>query len=115
MDGISVSNDSAISVATAGTYQLILTNSFGCMDSLEAVSVIVNPLPAAAIDSNGSLTFCAGDSVMLASAGLEVPALPENVRAIVLGVGIMAVAYTYRRTWLNFKTNVTRPTGRASC
>jgi hypothetical protein len=55
------------------------------------------------------------DSMMLASAGLEVPALPENVRAIVLGVGIMAVAYTYRRTWLNFKTNVTRPTGRASC
>ena len=56
----------------------------------------------------------ASDSMMLASAGFEVQALPENVRAIILGVGIMAVAYTYRRTWLNFKTNVTRPTGRAS-
>lgn len=43
------------------------------------------------------------DGRMLASAGIEVQALPENIRAIILGIGIMAVAYTYRRTWLNFK------------
>lgn len=27
---------------------------------------------------------------------------PDPLRAILLGVGIMAVAYTYRRVWLNF-------------
>ena len=43
------------------------------------------------------------DARTLASASLQVQALPENARAIILGVGIMAVAYTYRRTWLNFK------------
>lgn len=26
----------------------------------------------------------------------------DPIRAILLGVGIMAVAYTYRRVWLNF-------------
>jgi len=66
-DGVSISSDSSISVAAAGTYQLILTNTFGCIDSSAAVSVIVNPLPVAAIDSNGSLTFCSGDSILLNS------------------------------------------------
>lgn len=44
-----------------------------------------------------------GDGQMLASAGIEVQALPENVRAIILGIGIMAIAYTYHRAWLNLK------------
>ena len=66
-DGVAISSDSSISVDAAGAYQLILTNQFGCVDSSEAVTVIVNPLPVAAIDSNGSLSFCAGDSVVLAS------------------------------------------------
>lgn len=29
----------------------------------------------------------------------------DPVRAILLGIGIMAVAYTYRRVWMNFHTS----------
>jgi hypothetical protein len=39
---------------------------------------------------------------VFATAGFETQPVPENIRAIILGLGIMAVAYTYRRTWLNF-------------
>ncbi|MDP2188739.1 MAG: IgGFc-binding protein, partial [Sphingobacteriaceae bacterium] len=66
-DGVSISSDSSVSVSAAGNYQLVLTNAFGCVDSSAVVSVVVNPLPVATIDSSGSLHFCAGDSVVLAS------------------------------------------------
>lgn len=42
-------------------------------------------------------------SMTLSAVGNHSAAIPENVRAIVLGAGIMALAYTYRRTWLNFR------------
>ena len=29
----------------------------------------------------------------------------DMVRAILLGIGIMAVAYTYRRVWMNFQAD----------
>jgi hypothetical protein len=29
---------------------------------------------------------------------------PDPTRAIMLGVGIMAMAYTYQRVWANFRT-----------
>ncbi len=50
----------------SGTYRLIVTNAVtGCFDTSAAVSVTVNPIPAAQISPVGSLTRCVGDSVTL--------------------------------------------------
>ena len=29
--------------------------------------------------------------------------IPESARAVLLGIGIMAIAFTYRRVWLNIR------------
>ena len=34
---------------------------------------------------------------------LDVLPVPEPSRAVLLGIGIMAIAFTYRRAWLNLK------------
>lgn len=39
----------------------------------------------------------------MAIVGYEASSVPDNLRAIILGLGIMSVAYTYWRTWQNFK------------
>jgi hypothetical protein len=50
----------------SGAYRLIVTNAVtGCFDTSAAVSVTVNPIPAAQISPVGSLTRCVGDSVTL--------------------------------------------------
>lgn len=43
------------------------------------------------------------DSQLLALTNptLHSHAVSESARAVLLGIGIMAVAYTYRRAWLN--------------
>lgn len=38
-----------------------------------------------------------------AEAPTDVLPVPEPSRAVLLGVGIMAIAFTYRRAWLNMK------------
>ncbi len=45
----------------------------------------------------------AADLLWTPDAHMAVAAVPEPSRAILLGVGIMAIAFTYRRAWLNFK------------
>jgi hypothetical protein len=44
------------------------------------------------------------DAEMVASALPQamITAPADNIRAILLGIGIMAVAYTYRCVWMNF-------------
>lgn len=51
-------------VAT-NNYKCTVTYTDGCPYTTNAVSVTVNPLPAATITASGPLTFCAGDSVTL--------------------------------------------------
>lgn len=56
----------------AGSYTVKATNSNGCSNISNAISVIVNALPAPAVSALGTTTFCEGDSVTLitgASAG----------------------------------------------
>tara|TARA_R110002049_G_scaffold24191_3_gene85869 strand:+ start:726 stop:971 length:246 start_codon:yes stop_codon:yes gene_type:complete len=48
--------------------------------------------------AEGSLDFATtGDAL------IHVLPVPEPARAAFLGIGIMAVAFTYRRAWLNLK------------
>jgi len=51
---------------STGTYKVVVTNTqSGCAKSSNGIKVISNPLPAATITPSGSLSFCAGDSVVL--------------------------------------------------
>ncbi|OWY25597.1 hypothetical protein BVG80_02140, partial [Sphingobacteriales bacterium TSM_CSM] len=59
---------STISVTTAGTYSVTVSNAQGCTGS-DSFAVAVNPLPVVTI--SGSTTFCAGGGTILnAGAGL---------------------------------------------
>lgn len=54
-----------IHISTSGTYQVTITDAFGCADASPAVHVEVTPLPDPAIFADGPTEFCAGDSVTL--------------------------------------------------
>jgi gliding motility-associated-like protein len=55
----------AITVSTAGSYSVTVTNSNFCSATSAPVSVTVNALPAVSIAHIGATTFCAGGSVSL--------------------------------------------------
>lgn len=58
----------AITVGSAGTYWVIISNGT-CVDTA-SINVTVTPAPVATITPSGPTTFCSGDSVLLsASAG----------------------------------------------
>ncbi len=56
---------STLEVATAGDYNVVITNSNNCSTTSNILSVTVNPNPSASITPSGSLTICNGDSVQL--------------------------------------------------
>ncbi len=58
---------STLNVTTSGTYNVTVSDAFGCTSSATPVTVTVNPLPDATIAANGSTTICTGDSVTLTS------------------------------------------------
>ncbi|MCX6167654.1 MAG: gliding motility-associated C-terminal domain-containing protein [Sphingobacteriales bacterium] len=55
----------SITVNTAGSYTVTVTNAIGCSATSVATAVTVNPLPTASITASGPTTFCAGGSVIL--------------------------------------------------
>ena len=59
----------SISVNTSGSFYTIGTDTNGCTDTSNAITVIVNPNPQVSISNNGSTTFCQGGSVTLTSTG----------------------------------------------
>ena len=60
----------SITVSTAGSYSVTVTQAGGCTGTSAATVVTVNPIPAATITANGNTTFCSNDNVVLtASAG----------------------------------------------
>ena len=46
------------------------------------------------------------ETLWTAPQAVEVMAVPEPSRAFLLGVGIMAIAFTYRQAWMNWKRKV---------
>lgn len=60
------SNISNITVSTAGTYTVTVTNSSGCV-ATASVTVIINQTPTASI--SGVLSICAGQTTTLTAAG----------------------------------------------
>ena len=57
----------SITVKTAGSYSVKVTNANNCSATSAATAVTVNTLPSATISASGSTTFCQGDSVILTS------------------------------------------------
>ncbi len=59
----------SISVSTAGSYSVTVTDGNGCVSPSSAPTVVtVNPIPAApTISANGPISFCFGSSVTLTS------------------------------------------------
>jgi large repetitive protein len=55
----------SITVTTSGTYTV--TDNSGCGGTSSPVTVTVNPTPQPVITSNGPVSFCQGDSVVLSS------------------------------------------------
>ncbi len=60
---------SSLSVSTAGSYTVQVTNSYGCLSQPSlATTIVVNPLPATpTVTPSGSTAICAGSSVTLTS------------------------------------------------
>ncbi len=54
-----------ITVSTAGSYSVTVTNANGCVGASAPVNVTVNPNPTPTITPGGPTTFCQGSSVVL--------------------------------------------------
>ncbi|MFN8319602.1 MAG: T9SS type A sorting domain-containing protein [Saprospiraceae bacterium] len=54
-----------ITVTESGKYKVTITDTNGCSNASNEITVTVNALPSANIMSSGSSTFCSGDSVIL--------------------------------------------------
>jgi hypothetical protein len=59
----------SLTVNTAGSYTLRISNTNGCQSTSLASTVVVNPLPVANINSSGATTFCSGGTVTLTASG----------------------------------------------
>jgi hypothetical protein len=55
----------SITVSTAGSYSVTVTNANGCSGVSAPVNVSLNPLPTPSVSANGPTTFCQGGGVLL--------------------------------------------------
>jgi bacillolysin len=62
---ISGATTSSYTATLAGSYQFIMTNSVNISDTSAAVTVTVNPAPAANVTPSGPVSLCTGGSVAL--------------------------------------------------
>jgi hypothetical protein len=65
---ISGATGQILNVQNAGSYNVRVTNIFGCSATSSPINVVVNPTPSIpTISNNRPLTFCAGDNTILSS------------------------------------------------
>jgi hypothetical protein len=60
---ISGATDSTYTTSTAGAYEVVVSNSTGCSDTSNIITVVINPLPLGTL-THGPLSICNGDSVI---------------------------------------------------
>ena len=58
-----------ITVTTAGSYSVTITNALGCVTTSNTINVVVNPLPN--VSAGPDQTFCAGTITSLSGAGAQ--------------------------------------------
>lgn len=56
---------STLTVWSAGSYKVKITNIYGCEKESNIINVTINPLPTASILPNGATNFCNGQNVIL--------------------------------------------------
>ena len=61
----------SIVVTSAGSYNVVGGNQFGCVDTSASVSVLINNPPTVAIFPDGPTEFCDGGSVDLVANGAD--------------------------------------------
>lgn len=65
-------NSSSLTVTTAGTYSLVVSNGCGSVNSTNTITTTVNQLPATpSITASGPTTFCSGSVNLSAPAGFS--------------------------------------------
>jgi hypothetical protein len=84
----------SISVNTSGSFYTIGTDANGCIDTSNAISVVVNPNPQVTISSSGPTTFCQGSSVTLTSTGASTNQWSNNQTGNSISVSISGSFYT---------------------
>jgi ELWxxDGT repeat protein len=62
---IAGANASAFNASATGIYTAIVTNASGCVATSAGLTVIVKPMPLAAITPAGPTTFCSGKNLLL--------------------------------------------------
>lgn len=61
-------NSNTVTVSTGGQYSVTVEDENGCTATSAVANVTVQPLPTPVISSNGPLTFCEGENVVLTTA-----------------------------------------------
>ncbi len=51
--------------STSGTYDVVVTNTYGCKDTSASITLTAAPIPPHTITVTGATTICAGNSAML--------------------------------------------------
>ncbi len=65
------STNNSIVVSNSGTYDVTFTDGNGCEAVSNSIEISVSDSPTPTISTNGSTTFCEGESVTLTSSGAE--------------------------------------------
>ena len=67
-NGASISNETSLTLSnvnSSGLYSVVVSNSSGCKDTSNVLTVVVNPKPNPAIGQSGTINICQGQNTSL--------------------------------------------------